>query len=573
MAVTDVARTIKNVKRYTEIIDVLVRHGFADVVQQLGFDNIVRRGFRMIGGTPSATSEQHSRPVRMRLVLEELGPTFMKLGQMLSCRKDLIPDEWADEFAKLQASGPRIPFEAIKEVLVEEFRGKETTIFESIEETPIAAASMAQVHRATLVGGQPVVLKILRPGTEERTQADLEILKSLASFVEAHIKNAGFHPTDIVREFSRELKREVDLTYEGRSTDKLREAFADDPEVRFPQVYWEATTRRVLALEEFKGILLSNLKDGDLTAEQRADVVAFGAKAVARQCLEIGLFHADPHPGNLFALINEDGSVAAGFIDCGMTGRIDSRDMDLLARLVQAVATGNVEDAISVSAILADVAPRTLDDPSFRADMTELATSFEVRSFAQFDLPGLLNTLFNTMREHHLRFPSQLILLIKALTTIEAVGRKVDPDFDLISYLRPSIERTVMERYGFKAMRRRVRAGVMQYLTLAEELPREVKSLLGTVRRNNFAVNLQHKGLTQLTRTLEHASRNIGFALMVTGLTVSSAILVHSGTTSSQVWLRLVGLLGFLLAGLMALSYVVANRWWIRDRRNGQADD
>ncbi|MFO0829158.1 MAG: AarF/UbiB family protein [Phycisphaerales bacterium] len=571
MAVTEVARTIRNVKRYTEILDVLVRHGFADAISQIGLDRLVERGQRLIGAAPSKPIEHLSRPTRMRLVMEDLGPTFMKLGQMLSCRKDLIPSEWADEFAKLQSSGPQVPFEQIREALAKEFGGRESELFSSIEETPIAAASMAQVHRATLADGTPIVLKILRPGAEERTQADLEILRTLAEFAEAHLQPSGFNPRDVVREFARELKREVDLTYEGRSTDRLREAFDDDPFVEFPQVYWEATTRRVLALEEFKGVLLSSMKEGDLTQEQRTEVVAHGADAVARQCLEIGIFHADPHPGNLFALPRADGHVAAGFIDCGMTGRIEPRVMEQLARLVKAVAEANVDAVISVVGQLADVSPRKLEEPAFRADIAEMTRAFEVSSFDQFNLPGLLDNLFETMRSHHIRFPAELILLIKSLTTIEAVGRSLDPSFDLISHLRPAITRVVAQRYGFSALRRRLIAGFEQYASLIEDLPREIQSLLATVRRNNFAVNLQHRGLAQVTRTIEHASRNISFALMITGLVVASAILVHAST--GRAGLQTLGTIGFIFAGVMAGFHLIANRRWLSSRRDRKGEE
>jgi ubiquinone biosynthesis protein len=571
MPVATAARTIRHVKRYGEILDVLVRNGFADVVTHLGLDRHIQRGFGLVGASREPT-EHLARPARMRKVMEELGPTFMKLGQMLSCRKDLVPEEWAKEFEKLQAEGPKLPFEEIRGVLHAEFEGRERELFASIDETPIAAASMAQVHRAVLADGTPVVLKVLRPGTEERTQADLEILSTLAGFVENHFTNVGFHPTDVVREFARELKREVDFTYEARSTETLRRAFADDPTVRFPKVHWSATTRRVLALEEFIGILLSRLGDGDLSAEQRRQVVSRGADAVAKQCLEIGVFHADPHPGNLFALVQEDGSVVAGFIDCGMTGRLERRTMDQLVQLVKGVAEADVERVIEVCGAFANVPPATLGNAAFRADMSDMVRSFEAQSFDQFDLPGLLNTLFETMRAHSLRFPSELVLLIKALTTIEAVGRSIDPGFDLVAHMRPSIERVVRDRYGWRAMRDRAIRNLGQYASLIEDLPRELKLLIGAARQNNFAINLQHKGLTRLTTTIEHASRNIGFAMMVTGLTVSSAILVHASGTPERAGLQTLGIIGFIAAGVLAMVYLVANRRWISAQRSNDDD-
>jgi ubiquinone biosynthesis protein len=569
MAMAAAARTIRHVKRYSEILDVLVRHGYNDLITNMGLDRLIQRGYGLVGAVREPT--QHlSHPERIRRVMEDLGPTFMKLGQMLSCRKDLVPEDWAKEFEKLQAEGPTLPFEAIQAVLHDEFAGRERTLFASIEEEPIAAASMAQVHRAILSDGRPVVLKILRPGTEQRTQADLEILTTIAGFVENHFANVGFRPSDVVREFAREIKREVDFTNEARSTDMLRRAFADDPNVRFPEVFWKATTKRVLALEEFKGILLSRLTEKDLSPEQRRAVVSHGADAVAKQCLEIGVFHADPHPGNLFALVQDDGSVVAGFIDCGMTGRLEPRTMDQLVQLVKGVAESNIERVIEICGAFANVPPSTLTNPIFRTDMADMVRSFEVTSFEQFDLPGLLNSLFETMRAHQLRFPSELIMLIKALTTIESVGRSIDPTFDLIAHLRPSIERVVRQRYGWRAIRDRLLRNLADYAGLIEDLPRELNLLIAGARRNNFAVNLQHRGLSKLTLTIEHASRNIGFSMMVTGLTVASAILVHASRTPEREGLQTLGIMGFIGAGVLALFYLIANRRWISAQRNDE---
>lgn len=564
MEVREVARTIRNVRRYTEILEVLVRQGFADTVSSLGLDRLVERGARLVG-RPAASVEQLPRAARMRIALEQLGPTFMKLGQMLSCRKDLIPSEWADEFAKLQSAGPKLPFAEIRVVLDREFKGKTNEVFASIDEEPLAAASIAQVHRARLSDGTPVVLKIMRPEAEDVTRSDLEILRAVASFAESHLAAVGFSPVDVVREFARELRRELDFTFEGRSTDTLRRTFESNPNVRFPAVYWRATTRRVLALEEFKGILLSNLGPDDLTPEERTAVVAYGADAVARQCLEIGLFHADPHPGNLFAIRGENG-IIAGFIDCGMTGRIEPRTMELLARLLRAIAAGDVDEVISVVTGLADVPPDKLDERGFRADMSDFAHAFAGATVEQINLPEILEDFFDKLRHHHIRFPAELVMLVKALTTIQAVAVSLDPSFDMIAHLRPYVEKILRERYGFAAMRRRTRRTLADYATLAEDLPREVRFLVSQARRNKLAVNLEHRGLTRLTRTIEHASRNIGFSLMLLGLIVSSAILVHADDRGGAPGLRTMGIGGFIAAGVLTILHILSNRKWLADR-------
>lgn len=572
----DLTRAIKNVKRTGEIVETLIRYGFEDVVVELGLGGLVDRGRRLFGRPVEA--HKASRAERLRRAMEELGPTFMKLGQLLASRPDLIPEEWAQEFRKLQASGPTLPFDEIRKRLEEEFPGGLEEVFRSIDEKPLAAASMAQVHRAVLKDGTRIVLKVLRPGTEELTTADIEVMRSLAQFAENYFANLGYSPTEVVSEFARELKREVDLTYEGRATDRMRRAFEDDPCVRFPLVYWQATTRHVLALEEFRGVLLSRLKEGDLTEQQKQEVVAHGATAVLRQCLEIGFFHADPHPGNLFALIEKHGpespqagvpkeSVAVGFIDCGMTGQIDEKTQHALSMLVVGVVKGDVEQVIRVVADLADADPNTLEDRRFRSDVHEFISHFEGATLSQINMPALLGEFFQKLRSHSIKCPADLVLLIKALTTIETVGRELDPSFDMVKHATPFVEKVVKRQFGARALKRRMRESLVEYADLLEKLPGEVHTLITQVRRNRLAINLEHRGLARLTQTIEHASRNIAFALIITGMVVGSAILVHASRGGSILGLNGLGVMGFVAAGVLTVLHILTNRAWLKDKR------
>ncbi len=230
-------------------------------------------------------------------MLEDLGPTFVKLGQVMSTRPDLVPEDWVEEFKKLQNNVPGVDYAHIQKMLEEEFPGRVKKLFRSIRKKPLAAGSMAQVHRASLRDGTRIVLKVLRPGIREITTIDMEILHSLAELVEAHFMNLGYSPTEVVSEFAKELKREVDLMHEGRSTERLGSFFENDPGIVFPKVYWEATTQSVLAMDEINGLVLANVTPDQLSAEERRKLVENGARAVFLQCLDYGFFHADPHPG------------------------------------------------------------------------------------------------------------------------------------------------------------------------------------------------------------------------------------------------------------------------------------
>lgn len=554
--ISPISRRIRNLQRYAEVLQVLARHGFGDLVNELRLDRLLERGLGLVGVRPKPESERLSRAERLRTAMEELGPTFIKLGQVLSTRPDLVPPEWAEEFKRLQHDVPSLPYEVIHKGLEEEFPGRVDELFKSIQHKPLAAASMAQAHRATLRDGTKVVLKILRPRIQEVTEADMEILGTLADLAESHFNNLGFSPKEVVREFARELAKEVDLEHEGRSTDRLRAYFEGDEGVVFPKVYWQATTRNVLAVEEMHGVLLAHRTAENLHQDDRKRVVENGARAVLRQCLEIGFFHADPHPGNLFAL--PGGKV--GFIDCGMTGELDGRTTQQLANLVQGVVSGDLDKVVAVVGVLGDVEQSKLDERAFRADIRSFVGHFENVPLDRLNFRLVLQEFFARLREHRIRCPADLILLIKAMTTIEGVARDLDPSFEMIDFARPYIEKMVQKQYGYAAMRKRLQKTLLGYTELAEDLPGEIRPILTQLRRNKLAVNLEHRGLHDLTRTIEHASRNIAFCLIIAAMLVGSSILVHAGRGQTLWGLTAVGIAGFLAAAVLTVLIVMTNR-------------
>jgi len=552
-----ISRRIRNLHRYAEVLQVLGRYGFGDVVTELRLDRLLERGLSLVGVKPKEDADRLSRAQRIRTAMEELGPTYIKLGQVLSTRPDLVPQEWADEFKSLQNNVPALPFEQMRTRLEEEFPGRVDELFKSIQAKPLAAASMAQAHRATLSDGTKVVLKILRPGIQETTEADMEILGTLAELAESHFNDLGFSPTEVVKEFARELAKEVDMMYEGRSTDRLRAYFEGDDGVVFPMVYWQATTRNILAVEELHGVLLSHIGQSKVSQEDRKLVVENGARAVLRQCLDIGFFHADPHPGNLFAM--PGGRV--GFIDCGMTGELDAKTTQQLANLIQGVVSGDLDKVVAVVGALAEVEQAKLDERLFRADIRSFVSHFENVPLDRLNFGLVLQEFFAKLRSHRIRCPADLILLIKALTTIEGVARDLDPSFEMITFARPYIEKMVQKQYGYAALRKRLEKSLLNYTELVEDLPGEIRPILTQLRKNKLAVNLEHRGLHDLTRTIEHASRNIAFCLIISAMLVGSSILVHAGGKSNSLWgLSALGIAGFVAAAILTILILISNR-------------
>lgn len=557
---------LRNLGRYRQILVVLIRHGFADFVLHTGLSAIVSRSLGNLGrrGRQEAELLKKSREERLRLALEELGPTFIKLGQILSTRRDLVPDEVAAEFSKLQSECPPVPFQDIRNRLEQEFPGRVDEIFTSIEEEPIAAASMAQAHRAILADGSHVVIKVLRPGIEKILDADMEILRFIATVVEDYFNNVGFDPVEVADEFARELQREIDLIQEARSTENFRNAFADDPGIDFPKVHWEATSKRVLCIDEVHAQLLARADTSTLSPEVRHAIVENGSRAVFRMTLDMGFFHADPHPGNIF--FNEDGSIV--FIDCGMVGHVDLDTRMYIAELVYGITKNDPDLVMNCALGLADVDEDNIDLRRARSDVQQLVDQFVGVPLERINLAHVLDDFFQTLRRYGLQCPADVVLLIKAMSTIEGVGASLDPDFDMVTFAQPYIVRLLKERYSPRAVARRFKAASTSYLRVIEHIPQDIASIVRKVRKNELKFEFELRSLEELIETAEAATDNVAHALLVSAIVMASAILVHTEPEGAWVFLRVLGLLGFIAASVLGFFLLV--RSW-RHRRGSRS--
>lgn len=552
MKINSIKKTFQNTRRLAEILSVLTRFGFRQVIIDSGLSRIF--DLKKEEGSEVSQTEL-PRAVRVRMALEVLGPTFIKLGQILSTRPDLIPPEWADEFRKLQDRCTPVAFSKIHEVLSAEFAGRLELLFSWISEEPLAAASMAQVHRARLVGGEDVVIKVIRPGNRQIVEEDMVLLQTLAQIVEHYFSDLGYSPNLVAQEFSRELLKEVNLIYEGQATDRLRRYFEDDENIFFPLVYWEATTRSVLTLEEVKGRRLSTISVDELTPLQRREIVTRGTDAVFKQCLQFGLFHADPHPGNIFLLPGNK----LCFIDCGMTGQLDKKTTDLLIDLVTGIIRGNLDRLARVVVELTDADPAVISRRDFRVEMQHLVNQLQESNLEKIDISTLLQDFFALLRRFRLQCPGDLLLLTKALTVIESVAEHIDPSFDVIAHVEPQIREIVSRRYSYRAMRDRTLKTVESYLTLFEGIPQDLQQFLHHLRRSSFTLNLELKRIDDLGAKIDLASRLMGLAMIIAALIVGSSILILADHISREHgFLRTVGLIGLILAGLYSAGFVIS---------------
>ncbi len=547
-----------NAPRAAEIIAALVSFGFTEFVQQTGLAGLIPGGSsnRAAGDTAGK-----SLPERVRLLLIKLGTTWIKAGQIASTRPDLVPSDWIDELKKLQSDVPTEPWDGedgIKSVLTAEYGDRFDSIFASVEEAPLAAASIAQVHRGELSTGESVVLKVLKPGVRTIVESDLELMAYFAALGSEYFASLGFDAEAVVDEFGRQLRRETDLTIEARSAIRMRTDFADHEGVTFPEVYQQHSTPSVLVMEEVEGTLLNKLDLDTLSPGQREAIVRNGADAVFRQCLKVGFFHADPHPGNIFVL--DEGRLC--FIDCGMTGHIDPNSQHQIAEIVHGTTEADLGRVVRTAIQIGGGDSALNDNRAFRQGAWRIIERFQGGTLATIQVGRLPDEFFGLLRAHHLHCPADIVYLIKALTTIEGVAQSIAPDFDLVAYVHPYVERLVKRRYGIRALKRRFIRSTVAYGDLLEDVPALVGDIMRNVRRNDVSLHLEHQGLDRLTRELERASMNISWALVIAGLIVGAAMLVLADSADGETSaLTTIAMWGFLFTLLLGMGRAVWSFW------------
>ena len=407
---------------------------------------------------------------------------------------------------------------------------------------------MAQVHQAVLKDGREVVIKVLKPGSRQLIEEDMALVQSLAPVIEHYFSNLGYSPVAVAREFSRELLKEANLIYEGQATDRLRGFFEEDPDIFFPAVFWEATSRNVLTMEKINGQLLSTIVPGELSAADRRAIVIHGTDAVFRQCLQLGFFHADPHPGNIFLLPGN----RICFIDCGMTGLLDTRTSDLLVDLVSAIIKGNIDRLCRVVTELTDANPAVIGTREFRYELRNLVSQVKDTELQRMDIATLLADFFGMLQRFHISCPGDLLLLTKALTIIEGVAEHFDPSFDVLEHVKPQLQAIITRRYGMRALKERLLKTLTGYLELLEGAPLDVQRFLDYIRDSRFTLNLELKRIENLADKIDLSSRMMGMAMIISALIVGSSILILADRISRQPGiLGTIGIVGLVVACLL----------------------
>ena len=549
-----IGRTYRHLNRYRQILTVLFKYGFGDLLEMLKIDQYIEVGLQMISRNRGARVERLKRPQRLRMAFEELGPTYIKLGQILSTRPDLIPMDYIQELSKLQDDVPAFPFKKVCKVVESEFGRPPEELFDSLEEKPQASASIGQVHRAILKDGEAVAVKFQRPGIRKIIEIDLEIMLHLATLAEHHIEELALQrPVKIVDEFARMLEKEIDYKIEATSMERCARQFLDDPDVYIPKVYREVTTSRVLTAEFVEGIKISDIDRLESAGLDRKVIITRGADLILKQVFEYGFFHADPHPGNIFALPNN----VICLIDFGMVGVVDRQTRDDFVDLLDSIVHQNEIQASEVLLKLTywDEEP---DRRLLEREVADFMGRHLYKPLKEIELGKLLQQILEVAGDFQLRIPPDLFLMMKALGTVEGVGRMLDPDFDMIARATPFIAKVKLERYKPERIAKDVFDLSAKLLQFLQKFPKELLDITQIIRRKNLSLKIEHRGLETMLATYDRISNRISFSILIAALIIGSALIVISETPPLIYGISLIGIILFFAAAMMGIWLLVA---------------
>ncbi len=549
-----ISRTYRHLNRYHQVLRVLFKYGFEDLVDRLHIDQYLESGLQMINRKPREQINRLSRPERLRLALEELGPTFIKLGQLLSTRPDFIPPEYLHELARLQDEVPPFPYEEVREIFVEETGRPPEELFEYFDSEPLAAASIGQVHHARLRDGADVVVKVQRPDIEKVIAVDLEILAHIASLMEQYLEEVqGHHPTSVVHEFARSLSREIDFSLELFNIQRFAKQFEGNDTIHVPLTYPEFSSERILVMEYVDGIKSSKV---ELLREKGYDLKLLaerGANLVMEQIFVHGFFHADPHPGNIFVL---PGNVVC-FIDFGQMGRLSRKDREDFTNLVLNLVEGN-ERKVTSGVLRVTIQQGEVNRDDLARDLGDFMDRYLYRPLADLKADRILQDLLDLVSKHRLSLKPNLYLMMKAISTVEGVGLMLDPELQLVRLAEPFMKKVRLGRLQPKRLAEEFSETGGEYLSLLRELPAELRFILRQMRDGRLRIEFEHRGLKALEKTLDRVSNRVSFAIVLASQIIGSSLVVLSDIPPRWYGIPVIGLIGFLFAGIMGFWLLVS---------------
>lgn len=542
-----IGRTYRHVQRYRQILTVLFKYGFGDLIEGLNLEQYYELGLKMITRRKRERVESMTRAERVRRTLQELGPTFVKMGQILSTRPDLLPLPLIKELERLQYDVAAFPYEDAKRIIETELQRPLKEVYSEFGHIPLAAASIGQVHKATLHTGEHVVVKVQRPGIKQTIDVDIEIMYHMAKLMERYLEGWEIHqPTMIVQELAHTFEQEIDYLVEAAHLERFAREFEGNPTVHVPKVYREYSTTRVLTLEYIEGIRASDVEQLDRQGYDRPEIARRGADLIMSQIFVAGFFHADPHPGNIFVL---PGNVVC-YVDFGMVGRIDRKTREDVANLVMAVVRR--DESRATDAILRLTSSQGQFERRFlERDVAELMDQYTYRPIKEIEFGKLLQDLFEISGRYSLRAPADLFLMIKALSTAESVARDLDPEFDITRRAAPFIRRVIRDRYHPQRIARDAIDSAIELASLLRDIPGETREILQQAKQGHVRFEFEHRGLEPMLLSNDRISNRISFSIVLASQIIGSSLIILADIPPKWNEIPVIGLFGFLVALIM----------------------
>jgi ubiquinone biosynthesis protein len=552
-------RTYTHLVRYRHIMGVLIKYGFEEIAGI--FARRLKIGIGSKGFPQKQTLATTTLAQRVRLAMEELGPTFIKLGQLLSTRPDLVSDDYVQEFERLQDQVTPEKYETIRQEIILQLGAAPEAIFEFFDPVPIAAASIAQVHRARTKEGDEVVVKIRRPHIVKTLHTEMEMLKDIASLVKSRMRPPeGFDPVRMVNEFSEAVSKEVDLANERRNQLRFIANFEADETVHVPRVFEAYCTEGILTMEYIDGIKPNQIQRLEKAGMDPKCIAQRGADFVLKQIFEFGFFHTDPHPGNFLVI---DNNVLAP-LDFGQVGRLTHQDRMLLEYLVLSIVDADASKIVS-GLERAQMLEDETDVTAFSRDVEDILITYENLPLKDIPFGQVIRSIFDVIRRHHVEAPRDFTLMLKCLMTIESFATDLDKDFKIIDSLKPYARKFSMDDLRPDTLFKRFRRATHSATELAARFPDDAAAIIQKFRRGKFKIHVHHEHLEELEETLDNSSNRIAFAVIIAALLVGSSLLVpQTGYVLGIVKLQTLGVVGYVTAMIMGLWLAISI---IRSRR------
>lgn len=544
-------RRYRHFKRYRQIGEVLLHHGFGYLLQQIGLASLLSP-FKRLKAIKVESAEELSLGARLRMVMEELGPTFIKFGQLMSTRPDIVPPSIIKELEGLQDDVTPISFSKIKSQVEQELKRPITEVFKDFQIQPLAAASIGQVHRGTLLDGTEVVVKVRRPEAETVIATDLEIMFRLAHAIEERWGKTVIDCVELVSYFSKMIREELDYKREARNIQRFRHQFINNPDVIIPRVHLEFCTKKILTMDYIEGLKLRDLtllNEYGIDLPKLADIAA---GAFIEQVFKHGFYHGDPHPGNL--LVTADGKLV--FLDFGIVGRLDEKTMKSLAKFIVAITKQDVDSILDVFEELEAFTQRPTREMYLA--INELVDEYYGRTLEELDFSMIAEDLLDFTRQYPIKLSPDLTLLVKSLVTIEGVGARLVPDFNVMEVIEPFAREWVKKNYSAGHLAGLAWEHTRDWAKILFRLPEQVDSTLDILKNGELEIQVHYSGLDKLINRLDVASNRLTAGLIIGALIVGSSFILVMGQGPKLLNVPLIGLLGYLLAGMIGIWLLIS---------------